>query len=144
MSKTYLYLVLTGVLISAFLIGCDENGPAASPVTQDPVAEVADAEEPVSPPAADAVTEDDYPLDVCLVSGDKLGSMGEVIVVDVEGREVRLCCEMCRVKLERDPSPYLLLLDGAASGSMPVIKSQMGDPDHGGHSHDGHSHDHAH
>ncbi len=36
-----------------------------------------------------------YPFDVCLVSGEKLGSHGESYVFDRDGQEVKLCCESC-------------------------------------------------
>lgn len=43
---------------------------------------------------------DVYTLDVCVVSGQKLGSMGEIIIKNYDGREVRFCCESCIAKYE--------------------------------------------
>jgi hypothetical protein len=36
-----------------------------------------------------------YPFDVCLVSGEKLGSHGDPYVFERDGQEVKLCCESC-------------------------------------------------
>lgn len=52
-----------------------------------------------------------YPTDLCVVSGEKLGSMGEPIVIKHEGREVRLCCKGCVKDFNGDPKKYLAKLD---------------------------------
>jgi len=36
-----------------------------------------------------------YPLDVCVTSGEKLGTMGDPIVRTIDDREVRFCCGGC-------------------------------------------------
>lgn len=54
-----------------------------------------------------------YPLDTCVVSGEKLGSMGDPVVLKHEGREVRLCCAGCVAKFKQDPAKYLKKLDEA-------------------------------
>lgn len=53
-----------------------------------------------------------YPLTTCVVSGEKLGSMGEPVVIHTQGREVRLCCEHCLPKFEKSPGEFLRKLDG--------------------------------
>lgn len=67
--------------------------------------------------AADAPA---YPLDTCVVSGEKLGSMGKPYdyTHKEEGkpdRLVRFCCKMCLGKFKKDPAKYLKLLDEAAA-----------------------------
>lgn len=52
-----------------------------------------------------------YPLDTCLVSGEKLGSMGEPIVIIHEGQEIRFCCDACVPKFKKDPAKYLSKLN---------------------------------
>jgi hypothetical protein len=52
-----------------------------------------------------------YPLDTCPVSGEKLGSMGDPVILKHEGREVRLCCPGCIDKFKQDPPKYLKKLD---------------------------------
>lgn len=48
-----------------------------------------------------------YPLDVCVVSGEKLGSMGEPHVITHDGVEVRFCCEHCVPKFEANPAAFV-------------------------------------
>ena len=54
-----------------------------------------------------AVAANSYPLSTCVVSGEALGSMGQPIVIDHEGVEVRLCCKGCVKKFNDDPAKYL-------------------------------------
>ncbi len=43
---------------------------------------------------------------VCPVSGEELGSMGEPVVMNHDGKEVKLCCDSCIEKFEADPAKY--------------------------------------
>jgi len=64
--------------------------------------------------AATATPEYAYPLDTCVVSGDKLGgSMGKPVNFDYKGREVRFCCKACIKDFKKDPAKYLKKLDDA-------------------------------
>ncbi len=54
-----------------------------------------------------------YPLNTCLVSDEKLGSMGESIDLVYRNRLVRLCCEGCRAAFQAEPAKYLKKLDAA-------------------------------
>jgi hypothetical protein len=55
-----------------------------------------------------------YPLDTCVVSGEKFGGdMGEAVNVVVNGRLVRLCCPSCKAELAKDPAKYLAKIDKA-------------------------------
>ena len=56
-----------------------------------------------------------YPVNTCLVSGEELGGMGDVIDVVVGNRLVRICCKMCKGDLKKDPVKYLAELDKAAA-----------------------------
>lgn len=60
-----------------------------------------------------------YPLDVCVVSGEKLGTMGQPFdhIHRQDGqpdRLVRLCCQGCLKDFNRDPARYLRQIDDAA------------------------------
>lgn len=55
-----------------------------------------------------------YSAEVCVVSGEKLGSMGEGIDYVFDGRLVRLCCQSCVRKFEADPHQYMKNLKGNA------------------------------
>ena len=52
-----------------------------------------------------------YPLNTCIVSGDKLGEMGTPVVRVVNGQEVKLCCKDCLNDFDKDPVKYLTKLD---------------------------------
>ncbi len=64
-------------------------------------------------PAAETKDGEAYPIDVCIVSGMKLGSMGDPYVHDYEGRKVLFCCAGCIGKFEKDATEYLKKLDQA-------------------------------
>ncbi|MEI8294734.1 MAG: hypothetical protein WCG66_12270 [bacterium] len=59
----------------------------------------------------------EYPLKTCVVSGEKLGEMGEPFVFVYEGTEVRLCCEMCKPKFDKNPAKYLEKLQPQSGSS---------------------------
>jgi len=52
-----------------------------------------------------------YPLDKCVVSDEKLDSMGKPYIFKHEGREVQLCCKSCLKDFQKDPAKYLKKLD---------------------------------
>jgi YHS domain-containing protein len=52
-----------------------------------------------------------YPLEVCLVSGEKIGSMGEPTSLVHEGQEIKFCCDHCEPKFKKDPAKYLSKLE---------------------------------
>lgn len=51
-----------------------------------------------------------YPLEVCIVADEKLGSMGDPIVRVHQGQEVKFCCKDCVGEFEADPEKYLAKL----------------------------------
>jgi hypothetical protein len=48
---------------------------------------------------------------LCPVSDEMLGAMGAPLKVEVEGREVWICCEGCRDALTENPGKYLAKLN---------------------------------
>ncbi len=48
-----------------------------------------------------------YTLKTCVVSGDKLGEMGEPYVFVHEGQEIKLCCKSCLKDFNKNPAKYL-------------------------------------
>jgi YHS domain-containing protein len=90
-------LLLSSLAASAVLLtlsACKENSTSAeSETSSNPVA-----------------SNSEYPLDVCVVSGEKLGSMGEPFVIDYEGTEVRFCCDNCLPKFNEDPAKYVAMV----------------------------------
>ena len=64
-------------------------------------------------PAGEKPKPKPYPLTVCVVSGEKLGAMGEPKAIVHEGREIKFCCGGCEPDFKKDPGKYLKKLDGA-------------------------------
>jgi YHS domain-containing protein len=62
-----------------------------------------------------------YPLDYCLVSGDKLGGMGKPIVTVYKGQEIKFCCASCPADFNKDPAKYMKLL-AEAEAKLPKAK----------------------
>jgi Cu(I)/Ag(I) efflux system membrane fusion protein len=56
-----------------------------------------------------------YPLDYCVVTGNKLGSMGEPVEIQYAGRTIKFCCNGCQAKFKADPEKYLKMIDEAAT-----------------------------
>ncbi len=54
-----------------------------------------------------------YPLKTCVVSGDKLGEMGDPYVFVHEGREIKLCCKGCLKDFNKDSAKYVKKLEAA-------------------------------
>jgi YHS domain-containing protein len=48
-----------------------------------------------------------YTADTCIVSDNKLGSMGTPVTRVYDGQEVKFCCKPCVAKFEKNPSKYL-------------------------------------
>lgn len=49
-----------------------------------------------------------YPLETCVVSGEKLGSGGMKAYTFVhEGQEIKLCCKSCLKDFKKDPAKYM-------------------------------------
>ncbi|MGJ8677049.1 MAG: hypothetical protein ACSHX0_06005 [Akkermansiaceae bacterium] len=58
-----------------------------------------------------------YSLTTCLVSGKKLGSMGDPYVIVHEGQEIKFCCDGCEPTFKKDPSKYLAKMKSAAEAN---------------------------
>jgi hypothetical protein len=96
-------LVVIGALA---LPGCGADAPATSGGTAAP---------PSPPPPPGAIGVGEYPLDTCVVSGEKLGSMGEVVKVVHDGTEVRFCCAKCVEEFNKNPGPFVGKVKAAAA-----------------------------
>jgi hypothetical protein len=71
-----------------------------------------------------------YPLKTCVVTGEKLGGMGDAVNYIYNDRLVKFCCKGCIKKFEADPAKYLALIDAAAKGG--AKKAAVAKP-HGAH-----------
>ena len=87
--------------------------------------------------AADAATPPvkakPYTLTTCIVSGDKLGTMGEAVVVVREGREIKFCCKGCIKDFDKDPAKFLKKIDEAEAKAKTDAKTEK--PAEDGHHH---------
>lgn len=54
-----------------------------------------------------------YPLETCIVSDEKLDSMGEPYVFTHKGQEIKLCCKSCQKDFNKTPDKYLKKLEKA-------------------------------
>ncbi len=64
-------------------------------------------------PAKPYVNTDGYPLDVCVVSGEKLGTMGDPYLIKHDGKTVKLCCSSCLKEFNTEPAKYMRILEDA-------------------------------
>jgi YHS domain-containing protein len=60
-----------------------------------------------------------YPLDACIVTGEKLGSIGDPVSLEHEGRAIKLCCRGCVKQFEANPTEFIEKLDKA------VVEAQL-------------------
>lgn len=104
--------LLTAALFAALLLG--QNGAFAQ-VESAPATRPAKAADAAATQAAaeDEKYGDTYPLTTCPVSGGKLGSMGDPILYDHNGRDIRFCCAGCIKKFESEPAAYIQKIDTA-------------------------------
>lgn len=54
-----------------------------------------------------------YPLDTCVVSGEKLGSMGDPVVLEQNGQEVKFCCKACIKDFQAAPAKFMAKIEAA-------------------------------
>lgn len=94
--KTTVALLTCVILI---LPACKPEKPVAKETTPPAPA--------VETTAADVSAAIPYPLDTCLVSGEKLGSMGKPPEIVYEGRQIKFCCKHCIPDFEKEPAKFL-------------------------------------
>jgi YHS domain-containing protein len=88
-----------------------------------------------TPLMAETLHSNAYPLDTCIVTGEKLGSMGDPVTIKYKGREIRFCCAGCPPKFEASPDQYIKKIDAAivaqqkplyALDTCPVMGGKIG------------------
>lgn len=55
-----------------------------------------------------------YPLSTCIISGEKLGSMGDPVELIKNGQQVKFCCKRCIPDFENEPEKFLKEIEAAA------------------------------
>jgi hypothetical protein len=51
-----------------------------------------------------------YPLEVCIASGEELGSMGDPVVMVYNGQQIKFCCKGCVDDFKADPASHIAKL----------------------------------
>lgn len=113
--------VAFAALLAFGITGCSDYGAESSPETSPPSG-TSEGESDAEPAAGDNETaglqelsaedrESAMAQKICPVSEEPLGSMGAPKTVDVDGREVWICCDGCRDKLLNEPEKYLANLE---------------------------------
>ena len=54
-----------------------------------------------------------YPLKVCLVTGEELGSMGKPVVKVYDEQEIKFCCKSCIKKFNKEPAKFVAQVKAA-------------------------------
>lgn len=54
-----------------------------------------------------------YTLKTCIVSGDKLGEMGDPYVYEYKGRQIKFCCKGCLKDFNKEPDKYIKKIEEA-------------------------------
>lgn len=108
------------VLLAASGTGCTSiPATRASPLPKSPVPveyNTLPADQgagPAVPKSDDAEADfmDRFPMSRCPLCDSYLGSRGEAVEIVHSGRQIRLCCDSCRLAFERDPSKALARID---------------------------------
>ncbi len=60
-----------------------------------------------------------YPATNCLVSGEKLDSMGKPVILVVDGQELKFCCKNCVDDYNKDKTGYLKKLAKTEADAKP-------------------------
>ena len=65
-----------------------------------------------------------YPLKTCVVSGEKLGEMGDPYVWEYQGREIKFCCKGCIKDFKKDPAKYIKMMEEAEAKAQKAKKAK--------------------
>ena len=62
-----------------------------------------------------------YPLNYCVVSGEKLGEMGPPVVFIYSNKdvnqEIKFCCPMCKPEFLKNPDKYMKIIKAAETNA---------------------------
>ncbi len=70
---------------------------------------------------------------ICPVSGEAVGTMGDVVKYEHNGKVYSLCCDMCKKDFKKDPEKYSKIAEDE-------VAAQVGIGQSGAESHEGHQH----
>jgi hypothetical protein len=96
------FIVEGGREVKVCCAGCE------APVKADPAGTLAKIDKQMI-----AKQKEFYPMDTCIISGKKLGSMGDPISFIVNNRHVQVCCAGCEAPAKADAAATIAKLDKA-------------------------------
>lgn len=74
-----------------------------------------------SPGSSTNIPAKPYPLNYCIVSGDKIGDMGKPITTNYMGQQIIFCCPDCVKDFKKAPDKYLKeIQDAQKSGKTKI------------------------
>jgi hypothetical protein len=100
--------MLVGALALFVATGCQPQSEEQAPQQDNPQQEA-----PADDTEQAVLDAKPYPLDYCLVTNEKLGSMGEPVSKVFQGQEFKVCCAGCIDTIEKDVPGYLAKLEEA-------------------------------
>ncbi|MBY0515023.1 MAG: efflux RND transporter periplasmic adaptor subunit, partial [Gemmataceae bacterium] len=92
--------------------------PPAQPLSPEDEAEIRENLDKLAPADRKLAEGQKY----CPETGERLGSMGVPIKMDVKGRPVLICCKGCDKKVRADPDKAVKLVDEFKAGKVPQKK----------------------
>ncbi len=110
-------VAISVALLALLSLGCQPSPPepvSPEPTIEDPDHADHDQNDEVRAALAGLSPADRESVEqqrICPVSGQLLGSMGEPLKVEVQDREVWICCAGCEAPLQEDPQQYLAQLN---------------------------------
>lgn len=107
-SKTLLLLLTLTLGLATSLSAAPAE--TTKPAPKQPAAEKKPADEKkraAKKKPAEKAAPKPYPLDVCIVTDNDLGSMGEETEIVHNGQTVKFCCKPCEEKFLKNPARYL-------------------------------------
>lgn len=114
--KTRILSTLTlAALLGGLAFAASRQDPPKGKAPQDSGGALAPAKPAQGATEAEVVKKQlpSYPLDVCPVSNEKLGSMGDPVDFVIGDRLVRLCCGSCKKGVEAKKDEILAKIDAA-------------------------------
>lgn len=114
-TQTLIAMTLTFALLSCSSEPVDSKLTTAHPAHADARQADGKAIPATKDQAADGAKEKavPYPLTVCLVGGEELGSMGKPYGFVHEGRQIMLCCKACEKEFKSDTAKFVKKFDDA-------------------------------
>ncbi|MFT7487573.1 MAG: hypothetical protein ACI9F9_003434 [Candidatus Paceibacteria bacterium] len=95
---------------SLFMLGALATAGAAQDTKTAPAPEMTQTEQDQAAIASQSAS---YPLDTCVVSGEKFTAESPATTFVVEGKLVRTCCSRCEKKVKASPAAFIKKVDDA-------------------------------